>query len=1137
MHYSAALLRSPLKRGATMLKQFKKLSYRHYLGAALLALILFAVLGFFALPALVKAVVLPRLSEKIHRPISLEKLTFNPFTLQLWVHDLRIGGLPETPELLRVDEVYVNASVMSLIKLAPVLDEIRLTGPVLQLVREAPTRFNVSDLIDTWRAQPPNPKPQHFSLNNIRLLKGSISVNDQVLKQQHEIKDLTLQLPFLSNLPHVTDIYVQPELHAVIDGAVLQAQAQSKPFKNSRESDIQLKLQGVNLLSYAALLPLPEQTTLEQGYFSTDLKIKFKTADKATPEISVAGQVQLEKLALKSNQTQLRFERLQTTIVEAQPLAGRYDLAAVELDALSLLNAALTQKGPLLQWASVQVQGVRADTVQRNLDIEAVKVDRAQLAVLRNAQGQWNWKTWLASLPGTPHGNKPEAGLSSASYSKPASAPSTPSTDSQNLADHSTQQTEASAKAWRGTVKSVVLSQSSATFHDAAVRPEVSSGVTDVNLTLRDVALDPTQPFNVVASLRVLPSGTLNVAGEVTRQPLGLAVNVQVERLPLVLGQPYWQDRLKLSVLDGQLSARGELKWQAPTAPELTQNSTDNATPNAAPLVTQMATQATTPITSPLSYRGNLSVTRFRALEDASGEEFLRWNQLGLNNIDLQGQQVSVGAIALQNFFAKAVLDKNGQLNLAQLLVQPKAQPALPSTADETETSPSATPPASAALALSPPLSPTLVSAPAPAPASAPSATRFAVHLGGVRLQNGNVNFSDYFVRPNYQVNLTQVNGSLSAMSSVPSAVPAQVQVQAQVDGDAPVTISGALNLLAPTVLLDIKADAKGIDLPTLTPYSGKYAGYAIEKGKLSVDVHYQVKEGALQASNHLFLDQLTFGEKIDSPSATKLPVQLAIALLKNSRGEIDINLPISGSLNDPQFSVGGLIVRVLVNLLVKAVTSPFNLLAGLFGGADADWSQVSFMPGTATLTPDALNTLQGLAKALNDRPGLKLEITGHVNSVLEQNALQKNQLQQALLNEKRKSSKSQNPGTQNAAELNEDQANDEVLTEAERARLLERVYANTDLPNKPRGVTALIKKTSAEDMEAQLLTHFNPNDEALRQLAIQRAQTARYYLTREGKVSAERIFLLAPRVSTAAPEEDKTKTRCNAQCAAFSLR
>ena len=186
---------------------------------------------------------------------------------------------------------------------------------------------------------------------------------------------------------------------------------------------------------------------------------------------------------------------------------------------------------------------------------------------------------------------------------------------------------------------------------------------------------------------------------------------------------------------------------------------------------------------------------------------------------------------------------------------------------------------------------------------------------------------------------------------------------------------------------LDIAAKAHDIDLPALSTYSVKYAGYGIEKGKLTFDVRYQVENRKLTAENHLVLDQLTFGERVESPTATKLPVLLAVALLKDSRGVIDIRLPIGGSLDDPKFSVGGLVIRVIVNLIAKAVTAPFALLAAAFGGGE-ELSTLTFAAGSAELAPEAQKRIDTLGKALADRPGLKLEVGGHADPAGDREAL-----------------------------------------------------------------------------------------------------------------------------------------------------
>ena len=269
------------------------------------------------------------------------------------------------------------------------------------------------------------------------------------------------------------------------------------------------------------------------------------------------------------------------------------------------------------------------------------------------------------------------------------------------------------------------------------------------------------------------------------------------------------------------------------------------------------------------------------------------------------------------------------------------------------------------------------------------------IRIGGTEILRGNVNFTDNFVKPNYTANLTDLVGTVGELSS-DRAVLADVSIRGRVDRDAPVEITGKVNPLATPLALDLRGATRGVELPRLTPYSVKYAGYPITGGKLSMDVHYRIEDSKLQAENHLFLDQLTFGERVESPTATKLPVLLAVALLTNSRGEIDINLPISGSLDDPHFSIGGIIVQVIVNLLTKVVTAPFSLLAAAFGGG-ANLGHVEFAPGSALIAEAELKKLGTLAKALNDRPALRLDMTGRAAAATDAEALRRAKLDEKL--------------------------------------------------------------------------------------------------------------------------------------------
>ena len=213
------------------------------------------------------------------------------------------------------------------------------------------------------------------------------------------------------------------------------------------------------------------------------------------------------------------------------------------------------------------------------------------------------------------------------------------------------------------------------------------------------------------------------------------------------------------------------------------------------------------------------------------------------------------------------------------------------------------------------------------------------------------MNFQDQFIKPNYRAKLTGLAGRIGPLDP---RKPGEIDIRGAVDKTAPLKIVGKIDTFGRELFLDIKATAKGIDMPTFSPYSGKYIGYAIEKGKLSVDIHYHVEKGELRAENNIFLDQLTLGEKIESPGCAVDPGESCVGIVEKQRGEIDVHLPISGSINDPQFSIGGVIVKRIINLLTKAATAPFTMLGSLFGGEEL--SEIDFAPGDAQITPEPKN-------------------------------------------------------------------------------------------------------------------------------------------------------------------------------------
>jgi len=268
--------------------------------------------------------------------------------------------------------------------------------------------------------------------------------------------------------------------------------------------------------------------------------------------------------------------------------------------------------------------------------------------------------------------------------------------------------------------------------------------------------------------------------------------------------------------------------------------------------------------------------------------------------------------------------------------------------------------------------------------------------------------------------------------------------------------------------------------------------------------------DGRLTATNKLVLNQLSFGDKVEGSTAS-LPVKLAVALLADRNGVIDLDLPISGSLNDPQFSLGPIIVKVIINVIVKAITAPFSLLASALGGGGEELSTVSFKAGSAQLAPEARAGLDKVAKALADRPALKLTVVGTSSMEAEREGFKRERLDELVRAEKRRSTVKE--GGTTGAEVN--------ISAAEYPALLKEVYKRADMP-KPRNLIGLAKELPVPEMENLLLADIKVSDDAMRELAVQRGVAVKDYLATRN-LSPDRLFLGAAK---AVPPEAKWTPR-----------
>ncbi|MGZ6989448.1 MAG: DUF748 domain-containing protein, partial [Thermoanaerobaculia bacterium] len=375
---------------------------------------------------------------------------------------------------------------------------------------------------------------------------------------------------------------------------------------------------------------------------------------------------------------------------------------------------------------------------------------------------------------------------------------------------------------------------------------------------------------------------------------------------------------------------------------------------------------------------------------------------------------------------------------------------------------------------------------------------------------------ADHFVKPNYSATLGDLGGRVTGLSSEDGTV-ASLDLRGSLANHSPLQVSGTINPLAAATFADVKASFKDIDLPALTPYSGTYAGYAIASGSLTMEVAYKVEKRKLKATNRFLVNQFEFGDKVESKGATKLPVKLAVSLLKDKDGMIDLDLPIEGSLDDPKFRIGKVIWQILGNLIAKAATAPFALLGKLFGGKGEEYSSVDFAEGTATLGDAARKKLDALAKVLKDRPALKLQATGRFSGEKDLEGLRAFRVERKI-----KAQKLTDLAKKGAAPASVD---DVVVDTAERETYLRKAYRREKFP-KPRSALGFAKDLPAGEMEKLLLANETVGGDDLRQLALARSNAVKDYLAGPGAVDPGRIFVLEPDSQAAAPKEKARASR-----------
>ncbi len=601
-----------------------------------------------------------------------------------------------------------------------------------------------------------------------------------------------------------------------------------------------------------------------------------------------------------------------------------------------------------------------------------------------------------------------------------------------------------------------------ATDHSTAEPFELT--VNEINCKASNISTEEKARSEFAMSMSVGSKGKASADGEFTVNPLSLGLKVKVRGFPLKPFQPFLAERAQVILVNGMLNINGDLK----------SHQTSTGGMNA-------------------SFRGKLSVNNFSLLDKVNAEDLLKWETIFLDGIDVRNEPffAHIKEVSLSNFYSRVIINADRTLNLREVFTTPTPTPEaevtqLPQTTE--------------------------AAADVPQKPLQPPPT---IRIDKVTLQGGTVNFTDNSIKPRITSNLLEIGGRITGLSSDENTM-GDVELRGMYDRYAPLEITGKVNPLRNDLYIELRASFKDMDLTSVSPYSGRYTGYTVQKGKLSFHLDYLVIKNKLDAKNNVLLDQFTFGDKVESPEATKLPVRFAVALLKDRNGQINLDIPVSGELNDPKFSVGRVVLQVIVNLLVKVATSPFALLSSIFGSSEK-LDHAEFDYGSALLNDGTKKKLDVLEKALYERPALELEIVGHADADKDREGLK-----QAFMLRKVKAQKVKEVARKSSETPDLESV---IVTPEEYPKYLKLAYKAEKFP-KPRNFLGVAKDLPVPEMEKLMLANQQVTEEDLKALAGERALATRDYLLQSGQVQPERLFIVEPETLEGEKKEGVKESR-----------
>jgi len=1199
-----------------------------------LLFLLYTITGFLILPSIVKSTLVTKISEKLHRKVTIKKVLINPFALTLEIEGLDIRAKDSSSETFAsFNKLYTNLDISSVFHGFPILEEVSLDDPYLKIVRMDKNRFNFSDLlpdkeVNTEEKKKNESQPPKFSIHDIRVRNGKVEIVDAVLGKEHSIANVDITVPVIENLGNKGGTRVEPNLTAKVNGSPFDINGYLEFLADPESGKANIAIRNFDVSHYAAYLPKELNFNLVSGQLDMKTEVDFGPSKEGQTSLKLSGNASLRNLRLLSSQGNelLGIDRVDVDVDEYDLLANRLHISKVNVNSpnlnvirdrngkiniamlyapdkknekelakpktdnsfslvleefalsggkidfadsavpgsfkttfapidLSIKNftngpgskaeirlSATTETGesitgnsmlslnPLVASGSMKFSRIsipkyspyfkaqlQFDIQNANLDFAAdyqyaegghgpwIKLSKITSSLsslkFRMKDGEDFMDVGIIALNGGEFDLvKKRLNLNQISSQNGAISVTRykdgmlnlqkllPESDFQANQPAETKAT-GSSKPWHVALKSARFSDYLVKANDLKAAKPTTITADKLQLSLDNFSMVTGNESDVAISFQLNNSGKVSAAGKVKIDPLYASLKLNLQDVAITPFEPYYRDYVKVYITGGNLSAAGNAVL-------------DSADPSEAKV----------------TYSGDFSITDFTSLPRVEGKEIVKWKSFALKGIDTGNAplHLNIDNIDLVELTSYVRVNPDGTINFRQVLKE-KAEMPTPTTG-ERQAEPGDEKTARPRTQSSQHPKDTVKEV-----EGKPSNTQrqtIPISVKQIALQDCIIDYTDDLIQPNFHASFYDATGTVTGLSSQPGTS-ADVQIKAKLEEYAPAEISGRINPLAEDLFVDMTLSGSNLDLTLANPYSRKFTGYPIEKGKLNFKFFYQIDHGKLNAYHHLKFDRLKLGDKVDSPDAPDLPLKFALSILQNRDGDMVLDIPVSGEIDNPKFDFTQIIKAAISNVLKKVITAPFALLGSIFGaGKGEDLSYVAFQPGSSEITSEGAKKLEVVAKALYQRPTLELDVAGYVDKQKDTKALKEQKLKEkAEMQESDASGKKQIPQPG-------------FKTGGKKTPTPEQSAVKADNSTETKGGKIASKNLKDQTNKEPPSTQVKVSTEELRELARKRAASVMDFLSKSGKVDPKRIFVVLPKSL-----EPKDKTVKTANSATLSLK